>query len=38
MVHASTGVLWFFPTQNVLQPASRRTVAIVAFARGMWEL
>jgi hypothetical protein len=38
MVHASTGVLWFFPTQNVLQPASRRTVAMDAFSGGMCEL
>jgi hypothetical protein len=38
MVQASTGVLWFLPTQNVLQPALRSTVAIEAFSRGMWEL
>jgi hypothetical protein len=38
IVQASTGVLWFLPTQNVLQPALRRTVAIVAFSRRMCEL
>src|SRR3954463_10483008 len=31
-------MLWFLPTQNVLQPASRRTVAIDAHSRGMCEL
>ena len=35
MSKASTGTLWFLPTQNVLQPASRSTVAIVAFSGGM---
>ncbi len=30
MSKASTGTLWFLPTQNVLQPASRSTVAMVA--------
>jgi hypothetical protein len=38
MVHSSTGTLWFLPTQNVDHPASRRTVAMVAFSGGMWEL
>ena len=36
--HSSIGTLWFLPIQNVLQPASRRTVATVAFSRGMWPL
>ena len=31
-------MLWFLPTQYVDQPASRRTVAIVAFSGGMCEL
>jgi hypothetical protein len=31
-------VLWFFPTQKVLQPASRSTVAMEAFSGGMCEL
>jgi hypothetical protein len=35
MSNASTGTLWFLPTQKVLQPASRRTVAVVAFERGV---
>ena len=38
MVHSSIGTLWFLPTQNVLQPASRSTFAIVAFDGGMCEL
>ena len=38
MVHSSTGTLWFLPTQNVLQPALRRTFAIGAHSPGMCEL
>jgi hypothetical protein len=38
IVQASTGVLWFLPTQNVLHPASRKTVAMDAFSGGMCEL
>jgi hypothetical protein len=38
IVQASTGMLWFLPTQKVLQPALRSTVAMEAFSRGMWEL
>ena len=38
MCHSSTGTLWFLPTQNVLHPASRSTVAIGAAEGGTCEL